>query len=96
MKRKLLMMMIGAVLTVSCDNTNSNKKENTKPSVTATTAASVAKTAKKYQAELITVPATVKANENATLTIKIKKSRGRSGQRFTDCPRKNNAFVGYF
>ena len=76
MKRKLLMMMIGAVLTVSCDNTNSNKKENTKPSVTATTAASVAKTAKKYQAELITVPATVKANENAALTIKLKNPEG--------------------
>ena len=76
MKRKLLLVMVGAVLTVSCDNSKTTStKEKPKPSVVATTA-SVAKPVNEYRTDLVTLPATVKANENATLTINIKNAQG--------------------
>ncbi len=78
MKRKLLLVMVGAVLAVSCDNSNTtvSTKEKAKPSVEATTAATVAKAAKDFRAELTTTPAALKANDNATLTIAVKNAQG--------------------
>jgi hypothetical protein len=78
MKRKLLLVMVGAVLAVSCDSSNTtiSTKEKAKPSAVATTAATVAKAVKDYHAELTTVPAAVKANDNATLTISVKNAQG--------------------
>jgi hypothetical protein len=78
MKRKLLLVMVGAVLAVSCDSSNTtvSTKEKAKPSVVATTAATVAKAAREYRSELTTAPAVVKANENTTLTINIKNAQG--------------------
>ncbi len=77
MKRKLLLVMVGAVLAVSCDNSKPATTEKAKPSVVATTAASIAaKTATTYRAELTTIPAVVKANENTTLTLNVKNAQG--------------------
>ncbi len=78
MKRKLLLVMVGAMWAVSCDNSKPaiSTAEKAKPSVTATTAASIAKTAATYRAELTTAPAAVKANENTTLTFTVKNAQG--------------------
>jgi hypothetical protein len=77
MKRKLLMVVLGAVLTVSCDNSKTTSTtEKAKPTVVATTTASVAKTANEYRADLTTVPVAVKANENTTLTLNLKNAQG--------------------